>query len=64
MFDLQHGLMFGLFGILITICGFMIAYIVAWKHLEQSLHKTNRKPHPMDDLMKNMPGSKQGDDCQ
>ena len=42
----------------------MIAYIVAWKHLEKSIHKTNRQPHPMDDLMKNMPGSKQGDDCQ
>ena len=30
-------------------------------HLKQ---KTNRKPNPIDDLMKNMPGSKQGDDCQ
>ena len=64
MFDLAHGLLFGLFGLLITICGFMIAYIIAWKHLEKSIHKTNRQPHQMDDLMKNMPGSKQGDDCQ
>ena len=64
MFDLAHGMVFGVLGLLITICGFMIAYIVAWKHLEKSIHKTNRKPNPIDDLMKNMPGSKQGDDCQ
>ena len=63
-FDLAHGLLFGLFGILITICGFMIAYIVAWKSYEKAIHKTNRKPNAMDDLMKHMPGSKQGDDCQ
>ena len=64
MFDLQHGLMFGLFGILITICGFMIAYIVMWKSYENAIHKKNRKPHPLDDLNRHMPGSKQGDDCQ
>tara|TARA_Y100000401_G_C8131713_1_gene130459 strand:+ start:178 stop:357 length:180 start_codon:yes stop_codon:yes gene_type:complete len=31
MFDVAHGLLFGVFGILITIVGFMIAYIVANK---------------------------------
>ena len=31
MFDVAHGLIFGLLGILITIVGFMIAYIVANK---------------------------------
>ena len=51
-FDLAHGLLFGLFGILITICGFMIAYIVAWKSCEKAIHKTKRKPHPLDDLNK------------
>ena len=42
MFDLQHGLMFGLFGILITICGFMIAYIVMWKSYENAIHNKKR----------------------
>ena len=34
------------------------------KNYEKAIHKTNRKPNPIDDLMKSMPGSKQGDDCQ
>jgi|TARA_B100000424_G_scaffold67179_1_gene49705 hypothetical protein len=62
-FDLAHGLLFGLFGLLLTICGFMIAYIVAWKSYEKAIHKTKRKPHPLDDLNKNMPG-RYGEDCQ
>ena len=64
MFDLAHGLLFGVFGLLITICGFMIAYIIAFKNYENAIHKTNRKSNPMFDLLKDMPGSKQGDDCQ
>ena len=64
MFDLAHGLLFGIFGLLITICGFMIAYIVAWKSYEKTIHKRKRKPSPLDDLNRDMPGSKLGDDCQ
>ncbi len=64
-FDLAHGLLLGFIGVLITICGFMIAYIVAWKSYEKAIHKPKRKPHPLDDLRKNMPpGSQYGDDCQ
>ena len=64
MFDLTHGFLFFIIGMTITITGFMIAYIVAWKSYEKAIHKTNRKPNAMDDLMRDMPGSKQGDDCQ
>jgi len=51
-------------GCSITIIGFFIAYMVAFKNYENEIHKTKSKPGPLDDLMKNMPGSKQGDDCQ
>ena len=48
----------------ITIIGFFIAYVVAFKNYEKAIHKTIKKHNPMFDLMKDMPGSKQGDDCQ
>ena len=64
MFDLTHGILFFIIGMTITIIGFLIAYVVAFKNYEKAIHKTNRKPNAMDDLMKHMPGSKQGDDCQ
>ena len=64
MFDLQHGLLMFFIGCSITIIGFFIAYLVAFKNYENAIHKTKRKPNPIDDLIKNMPGSKQGDDCQ
>ena len=64
MFDLAHGFLFFIMGMTITIIGFFIAYVVAFKNYEKAIHKTNRKPNPIDDLMKSMPGSKQGDDCQ
>ena len=64
MFDLAHGILFFIIGMTITITGFLIAYVVAFKNYEKAIHKTNRKPNAMDDLMKHMPGSKQGDDCQ
>ena len=64
MFDLAPGFLFFIIGMTITITGFLIAYVVAFKNYEKAIHKTNRKPNAMDDLMKNMPGSKQGDDCQ
>ena len=62
--DLQHGLLMFLIGCSITIIGFFIAYLVAFKNYENAIHKTNRKSNPMFDLLKDMPGSKQGDDCQ
>ena len=62
--DFQHGILMFIFGCTITIIGFFIAYMVAFKNYEDEIHKTKRKPGPLDDLMKNMPGSKQGDDCQ
>ena len=64
MFDLTHGFIIFIIGMSITIIGFFIAYVVAFKNYEKAIHKTNRKPNAMDDLMKHMPGSKQGDDCQ
>ena len=64
MFDLTHGFIFFIIGMSITIIGFFIAYVVAFKNYENAIHKKNRKPHPLDDLNRHMPGSKQGDDCQ
>ena len=64
MFDLAHGFLFFIIGMTITITGFRIAYIIAFKNYENAIHKTNRKSNPMFDLLKDMPGSKQGDDCQ
>ena len=64
MFDFAHGILFFIIGTTITIIGFFIAYVVAFKNYENAIHKTTRKSNPMFDLMKDMPGSKQGDDCQ
>ena len=64
MFDLAHGFLFFIIGMTITITGFLIAYVIDFKNYEKAIHKTNRKSNPMFDLMKDMPGSKQGDDCQ
>ena len=64
MFDLTHGFLFFIIGMTMTITGFFIAYVVAFKNYEKAIHKQNRKPNAIDDLMKSMPGSKQGDDCQ
>ena len=64
MFDLAHGFLFFIIGMTITITGFLIAYVIAFKNYENAIHKTSRKSNPMFDLMKDMTGSKQGDDCQ
>ena len=64
MFDLAHGFLFFIIGMTITITGFLIAYVIAFKNYETAIHKTTRKSNPMFDLLKDMPGSKQGDDCQ
>ena len=44
-----YGLILGIFGILITVVGMMIAYIVAWDTVKP---KPKRKPNPVDDLFK------------
>ena len=62
--DFSYGLGMGVLGTSITIIGFFIAYVVAFKNYEKAIHKTIKKHNPMFDLMKDMPGSKQGDDCQ
>ena len=62
--DFSHGIGLFFIGCSITIIGFFIAYLVVFKNYENAIHKTKRKSGPLDDLMKNMPGSKQGDDCQ
>ena len=51
--DLQHGLLMFLIGCSTTIIGFFIAYLVAFKNYEIAIHKTKRKPGPLDDLMNN-----------
>ena len=59
--DLQHGLLMGFLGCMITIIGFFIAYIVANKNIIKKYMKKEKTP--LDDLKKYMPGWK-GDDCQ
>lgn len=44
-----YGLILGIFGILLTVVGMMIAYIVAWDTVKP---KPKRKPNPVDDLFK------------
>jgi hypothetical protein len=45
----EHGLMMGIFGMLITIIGMMIAYIVGYNSTKP---KPKREPNPVDDLFK------------
>ena len=44
MIGLEHGLLMGLFGIMITIAGFMAAYIIAFKHKENEEKKNCQSP--------------------
>lgn len=46
---LQYGLLMGLFGTMITIVGFMIAYIVGYNAVKPIPKK---EPSPVDDLFK------------
>ena len=45
----EHGLMMGIFGMLITIVGMMIAYIVGYNATKP---EPKREPNPTDDLFK------------
>ena len=64
--DLQSGLLMGFLGCTITFVGFTIAYIVANYHYK----KENKKNKPLSSVekslknLRDMPGSKAGDDCQ
>lgn len=49
MITIQHGLMMGIFGTLITIIGMTIAYIFAYNATKP---KPKREPNPTDDLFK------------
>ncbi len=60
--DLQHGFLLFFIGCTITFIGFFIAYSVASKNIMKKNIKKEKSP--LDDLNKNMPGSKAGDDCQ
>ena len=64
MLDLQSGLLMGFLGCTITFVGFFIAFLVINYNQRQKTKKKVNEKHPMYDLMKDMPGSKAGDDCQ
>ena len=46
---LQYGLLFGVFGTLITIVGMMIAYVLGHNAIKP---KPKKEPSPLDDLFK------------
>ena len=60
--DLQHGILLGFLGCTLTVMGFFMAFLVI--NYNQKKKNKKRVKGPMDDLMKDMPGSKAGDDCQ
>ena len=64
MLDLEHGILMFIFGTSITLIGFFIAYLVIMYNYKREQKRKNRPKNPMYDLMKDMPGSKAGDDCQ
>ena len=64
MLDLEHGILMFIFGTSITLIGFFIAYLVIMYNYKKEQKKKNRPKNPMYDLMKDMPGSKAGDDCK
>ena len=64
MLDLEHGILMFIFGTSITLIGFFIAYLVIMYNYKKEQKRKNRPKNPMYDLMKDMAGSKAGDDCQ
>ena len=64
MLDLEHGILMFIVGTSITLIGFFIAYLVIMYNYKKEQKRKNRPKNPMYDLMKDMPGSKAGDDCQ
>ena len=64
--DFQSGLFLGIIGCTVTLVGFTIAYIVANYHYKKEIKK-NKPLSSVEQSLKNlrdMPGSKAGDDCQ
>ena len=61
--DLQHGLLFGFLGCVVTFIGFSIAFLIINYNIKKDKEKKEFNKGPMYDLNKNMPGWK-GDDCQ
>ena len=60
--NLEYGFLLFVIGCTSTFVGFFLAYIIANKVIMKKNIK--REISPLDDLNKNMPGSKAGDDCQ
>ena len=65
--DLEHGLIMFFMGCTITVIGFLIAFTIA----SRVIHKIeNRKKEPLSSVeqslknLRDIPGSKAGDDCQ
>ena len=54
------GLLFGIFGMLITLVGFMIAFLVVNHNIRLEKRKNIKDTGPMADLNKNI----YGEDCQ
>jgi len=49
MITFTHGLIMGIFGMLITIVGMMIAYVIGYNATKP---KPKKEPSPLDDLFK------------
>ena len=54
----------GFIGCSITFIGFFIAYLVITNNYKKEQKRKNKPRNAMHDLMRDMPGSKAGDDCQ
>ena len=60
--NLEHWFLLFFIGCILTFVGFFIAYMDANKVIMKKNIKKEKSP--LDDLNKDMPGSKAGDDCQ
>ena len=64
--NLQHGLLFGFLGCVVTFIGFSIAFLI----INYNMKKDKKKKEPLSSVEKSLkdlnslPGSKAGDDCQ
>ena len=64
--NFEYGLAMFFIGCTITVIGFFIAFMVA----SRVVHKANKKNRPLSSVeqslkdLREMPGSKAGDDCQ
>ena len=58
--DFAHGLLMGVFGCLVTLVGFFIAFLVVNHNIRLEKRKNIKETGPMADLNKNI----YGEDCQ